>query len=498
MSAATRPPSIPPKDGVAPVDEVLPPGELVTFGLQHVLGMYAGAVAVPLIVGFAFDLSPSDIGFLIAADIFAAGLATLVQTIGFRIGKIGFGARLPIMQGCTFAAVAPIVAVAGDQSKQLPESVSHPLMTEIFGAIIIAGIIAIFIAPVISKSRRFFPPLVVGTVILIIGVSLLPVASGWAENIGGKDQGAPKQLGLAAFTLILILAIQRFGNETLKRTSIMAGIVVGTIVAIPLGFTDFSNVGDSNVVGFPTPFHFGAPSFNLSIVITMLIVMIVSMVETTGDLIAVGEIVGKEADEQVVADGMRADGISSAIGGIFNTFPYTAYAENVGLVSLSGVKSRWVVAVAGGIMVILGLFPIVGAVVAAIPLPVLGGAGFVMFGTVAAIGAKTLNKVNFDDGANLIIVATALGIGLIPVGVPTIYDGFPEWFRTIAGSGISAGTITVVALNYFFNEAGKGKKTADALNESPALVGADEVAHARAVLARAEAEAEATKVTAGA
>jgi NCS2 family nucleobase:cation symporter-2 len=472
---------------VHPVDEVLPAQELVTFGLQHVLGMYAGAVAVPLIVGFAFDLAPSDIGFLIAADIFAAGLATLVQTIGFKLGKIQFGAKLPIMQGCTFAAVAPIVAVAGNPEKKLSEATSHDLITQVFGAIIIAGILAVFIAPVISKARRFFPPLVVGTVILIIGVSLLPVAAGWAENLGGSDQGAPKQLGLAALVLVLILAIQRFGSEVMKRTSIMIGIVIGTLIAIPLGFTDFSSVGDSKVVGFPTPFHFGAPSFNLSIIITMVIVMIVSMVETTGDLIAVGEIVGKEADEETVAAGMRADGISSAIGGIFNTFPYTAYAENVGLVSLSGVKSRWVVATAGGIMVVLGLFPVIGAVVAAIPLPVLGGAGFVMFGTVAAIGAKTLNKVDFDEGANLIIVATALGIGLIPVGVPTIYDGFPEWFRTIAGSGISAGTITVVGLNYVFNHLGKGAKTVEAFNESPALVGADEVAHARAVLARAEA-----------
>ena len=172
----------------------------------------------------------------------------------------------------------------------------------------------------------------------------------------------------------------------------------------------------------------------------MVIVMIVSMIETTGDLIAVGEIVGKEADEETIAEGLRADGLSTALGGIFNTFPYTAYAENVGLVSLSGVKTRWVVATAGGIMVVLGLFPVLGAVVAAVPLPVLGGAGLVMFGTVAAIGAKTLNKVDFDHRGNLIIVATALGIGLVPVRNEAIYEDFPQWFTTIMGSGITAGT----------------------------------------------------------
>ena len=229
--------------------------------------------------------------------------------------------------------------------------------------------------------------------------------------------------------------LQRFANEWIKRTSIMIGIVVGTLVAIPLGFTDFGNVGDSNVFGVPTPFHFGAPTFALSVVVTMVIVMIVSMIETTGDLIAVGEIVGKEADEETIVGGLRADGFSSALGGIFNTFPYTAYAENVGLVSLSGVKSRWVVATAGGIMVVLGLFPILGAVVAAVPLPVLGGAGLVMFGTVAAIGAKTLNKVDFDHRGNLIIVAVSLGIGLVPVRNEAIYADFPQWFTTIMGSG---------------------------------------------------------------
>ena len=457
-----------PPPPVAPVDEVLPAKELGTFGLQHVLGMYAGAVAVPLIVGAAFKVSPADMAVLIAADIFTAGIATALTCIG--IWKIG--ARLPIMQGCTFAAVGPIVAAAGQ---------GHPI-TDVFGAIIIAGIIAVLLAPVMGKLRRFFPPLVVGTVILLIGISLLPVAVDWAGDVfnPSPDNSVPQNLALAVGVLIFILMLQRFANEWIKRTSIMIGIIAGTLVAIPLGFTDFGSVSDSSVFGVPRPFHFGAPTFALSVVITMVIVMIVSMIETTGDLIAVGEIVGKEADEATIVGGLRADGISSALGGIFNTFPYTAYAENVGLVSLSGVKSRWVVATAGGIMIVLGLFPVLGAVVAAVPLPVLGGAGLVMFGTVAAIGAKTLNKVDFDHRGNLIIVATSLGIGLVPVRNEAIYEDFPQWFITVMGSGITAGTVAVVALNYIFNELGVGGKTAQALGSTPTFVGAEEVAAANA------------------
>jgi xanthine permease len=459
-------PSDAPPPPVAAVDEVLPAKELATFGLQHVLGMYAGAVAVPLIVGAAFKVSAADMAVLIAADIFTAGIATALTCIG--VWKIG--ARLPIMQGCTFAAVGPIVAAAGQ---------GHEL-TDVFGAIIIAGLIAVLLAPVIGKLRRFFPPLVVGTVILLIGISLLPVAVDWAGDVFSQDpnNSVPNNLALAVGVLIFILLLQRFANEWIKRTSIMIGIIAGTLVAIPLGFTDFGGVSDSNVFGVPTPFHFGAPTFAFSVVITMVIVMIVSMIETTGDLIAVGEIVGKEADEETIVGGLRADGLSSALGGIFNTFPYTAYAENVGLVSLSGVKSRWVVATAGGIMIVLGLFPILGAVVAAVPLPVLGGAGLVMFGTVAAIGAKTLNKVDFDHRGNLIIVATALGIGLVPVRNEAIYADFPQWFTTVMGSGITAGTVAVVALNYIFNELGVGSKTADALGSTPPFVGAEEVANA--------------------
>jgi NCS2 family nucleobase:cation symporter-2 len=422
---------------VHPVDEVLPAAQLGAFGLQHVLAMYAGAVAVPLIVGGSLGLKGADLAYLITADLLLCGVATLLQCVGWW----RFGVRLPIMQGCTFAAVTPMVLIGKDGG-----------LPAIYGAVIVAGLAMILLAPVFGRLLRFFPPLVTGTVILVIGLSLLPVAGNWAAGgQGAKDFGEPKNIALAAGVLVAVLAIQRFAPPFLSRVAVLAGIVLGMVVALPLGFTDFGGVGDADWVGISTPFHFGTPSFQGAAIVSMLVVALVTMTETTGDFIAVGELTGRPIEPRRLADGLRADGVSTVLGGIFNTFPYTAYAQNVGLVAMTRVRSRWVVATAGGILVLLGLLPKLGAVVAAIPAPVLGGAGLVMFGSVAANGLRTLATVEFKDNHNLTVVAVSLAVGLLPVGVPTIYDRFPDWFQTVMDSGISAGCITAIALNLLFN-----------------------------------------------
>ncbi|MEV5612559.1 nucleobase:cation symporter-2 family protein [Streptomyces sp. NPDC052225] len=421
-----------------PVDQVPPARQLAAFGLQHVLAMYAGAVAVPLIVGGAMKLSPADLAYLITADLLVCGIATLIQCVGVW----RFGIRLPIVQGCTFAAVSPMVLI-GTTGGGLPA---------IYGAVIVAGLAMMLLAPVFGRLLRFFPPLVTGTVILVIGVSLLPVAGNWvAGGAGSKDFGEPKNIGLAAFVLVVVLAVQRFAPAFLSRIAVLVGIVVGMAVAIPTGFTDFGGVGDADWVGISTPFHFGAPEFHGAAIVSMLVVALVSMTETTGDFIAVGEITERPVTPRALGDGLRADGFSTLLGGVFNTFPYTAFAQNVGLVGMTRVRSRWVVATAGGILVLLGLLPKLGAVVAAIPAPVLGGAGLVMFGTVAASGLRTLAKVDFQGNHNLTIVAVSVAIGVLPVGVPDIYTQFPDWFQTIMDSGISAGCLTAITLNLLFN-----------------------------------------------
>ncbi|MFJ6904464.1 nucleobase:cation symporter-2 family protein [Streptomyces griseoluteus] len=433
---------------VHPVDEIPPVRQLAAFGLQHVLAMYAGAVAVPLIVGGALRLSPADLAYLITADLLVCGVATLIQCIGFW----RFGVRLPIMQGCTFAAVSPMVLI-GTTGGGLPA---------IYGSVIVAGLAIMLLAPVFGRLLRFFPPLVTGTVILIIGVSLLPVAGNWAAGgAGAKDFGAPRNLALAAFVLLVVLAVQRFAPPFLARVAVLTGIVVGVAVAVPLGFTDFGGVTDADWVGISTPFHFGAPEFRVSAIVSMLVVALVTMTETTGDLIAVGELTGREVQPRSLADGLRADGLSTVLGGVFNTFPYTAYAQNVGLVGMTRVRSRWVVAAAGALLVVLGLLPKLGAVVAAVPAPVLGGAGLVMFGTVAASGLRTLARVDFRDNHNLTVVAVSVAVGMLPVGVPTVYAKFPDWFQTVMNSGISAGCLTAIVLNLLFNHL-PGRKAEEA------------------------------------
>jgi NCS2 family nucleobase:cation symporter-2 len=433
---------------VHPVDEVPPARQLAAFGLQHVLAMYAGAVAVPLIVGGAMELPPADLAYLITADLLICGVATLVQCVGFW----RFGVRLPIMQGCTFAAVSPMVLI-GTTGGGLPA---------IYGSVIVAGLAIVLLAPVFGRLLRFFPPLVTGTVILIIGISLLPVAGNWAAGgAGSADFGEPRNIALAAFVLAVVLGVQRFAPAFLSRIAVLIGIAVGLAVAVPFGFTDFGGVADAHWVGISTPFHFGAPAFEASAIISMLVVALVTMTETTGDLVAVGEMTGRKVEPRSLSDGLRADGLSTVLGGVFNTFPYTAYAQNVGLVGMTRVRSRWVVAAAGGILVLLGLLPKLGAVVAAIPAPVLGGAGLVMFGTVAASGLRTLAEVDFEGNHNLTVVAVSVAMGVLPVGVPTVYEKFPDWFQTVMNSGISAGCVTAIVLNLLFDHLpGKGGSAA--------------------------------------
>ncbi|MET0303623.1 MAG: nucleobase:cation symporter-2 family protein [Microbacteriaceae bacterium] len=418
------------------VDSIPPFARLFPLGLQHVLAMYAGAVAVPLIVGGALGYSAADLAFLISADLFVAGIATIIQSVGFW----RFGVRLPLMQGVTFAAVGPMIAIGQSEGIQA-----------VFGATIACGLFMILVAPFFSQLLRFFPPIVTGTVILIIGLSLMRVAAGWIVDGGGEEGAPPVNVAFAFGTLLFIVLIERFAPAALQRVSVLLGLVVGTVAALFVpGMVDWSAVGDAQWFAIVTPFHFGLPTFQVASVVSMIIVGIVIMTETTGDMIAVGEIVEKPVGRRQLADGLRADGLGTVIGGIFNTFPYTAFAQNVGLVSLTGVRSRWVATAAGVILVVLGLIPKISAIVEGVPRAVLGGAGIALFGMVAASGIRTLTKVKFNN-KNVLIVAISVGVALLPTVAPTIYHQFPQWFTLIFDSGISAGAITAILLNLLLN-----------------------------------------------
>jgi uric acid transporter len=340
------------------------------------------------------------------------------------------------------------------------------------------------LAPVFGRLIHFFPPLVTGTVILIIGVSLMGVAAGWfgGGTAKGPEFGAPASIGMGFFTLVVIVLLERFAPENVRRVSILLGLIVGTLVAIPFGMADFSHVREYAWFGAVTPFQFGVPTFQISSIIAMLIVAIVIMTETTGDIVAVGEIVGETITPRRLADGLRADGLGTALGGVFNTFPYTAFAQNVGLVAITGVRTRHVATVAGALLVLLGLLPKLAAVVEGIPQPVLGGAGVALFGMVAASGVRTLSKVRFDN-SNILVVAISVGVAMLTEAnlsytdrttqtevSLSLYHHFPSWFQTVFDSGISAGAVTAIVLNLLLNRrprADTGTDTGLAAHDAP-------------------------------
>lgn len=447
-----------------PEDERLKLGPTYAYGVQHILTMYGGVIAPPLIVGGAAGLSGTEIALLVSAALFVSGLATILQSVGIPF----FGSQLPLVQGISFASVSTMTAVAtGDGG-----------LPAVFGSIIVAGLVGLAISPFFSQVVRFFPPVVNGTIITVIGLSLFPVAVRWA--MGGNDKaadwGSMGNIGLAAFTLLVILLLSRLVQGPVSRLSILLGIVVGTVFALVIGKADFDGVGTGSWAAFPTPFQFGAPVFQVGAIISMTIVILVIMTETTADILAVGEIVGTETSPRRVGDGLRADMLATAIAPVFNSFPASAFAQNVGVVAITGIKSRWVVTAGGSVLVVLGLLPVLGRVVAAVPQPVLGGAGIILFGSVAASGIRTLSKVDYDGNLNIVLVATALGFGIIPIAVPSFYDQFPEWFATIFHSGISAASLVAVLLNLFFNvmRGGVGRSPSVVSGAPPVMVSKDQ------------------------
>jgi NCS2 family nucleobase:cation symporter-2/xanthine permease len=420
------------------VNEMLPVNKLAILGLQHVLAMYAGAVAVPLIIGGAVGLTPEQLALLVAADLFTCGIATLLQAIG--IGP-HIGIKLPAILGCTFAAVGPLIIVGKNLGMQTA-----------YGSIIIAAIIVVLVAPLYGKILRFFPTVVTGTVVTMIGLSLINAG---VTSIGGgsgaKDFGSIENLLLAAFVMIVILLSNKFLKGFFQAVSVLNGIVLGTIVAIFMGKVDFSVVGNAQWISLVHPFNFGLPKFDLGSIIMMTFVMLTVMIESTGTFLGIGKVCEKEITEKDIVRGLRAEAIATVLGGIFNSFPYTTFNQNLGLLALSKVKSRFVVVASGIILVALGLMPKFAALATIIPQPVIGGATTIMFAMVAVAGIQMLSSVDFNKNSNMLIVACSIGIGLGITAVPNLLDNTPTIFKSIFSSGIVSASVVAVILNAFLN-----------------------------------------------
>jgi NCS2 family nucleobase:cation symporter-2 len=437
-------------DTTDPVEKIYPVPSLLALGLQHVLVMYAGAVAVPLIIGSALQLPKEQIAMLVSADLFCCGIVTIIQAVG--IGNIGI--RLPIMMGIAFTAVPSIIATGTNPELGMPG---------VIGAVIGSGIFTLLAAPYFGRWVRFFPPIVTGTVMLIIGLSLMRVGVNWAAGgqpmirgpegmIPNPAYGAPFALAVASIVLVAILLMTRFLKGFLSNLAVLLGIGVGFAIAVAAGKVSFSGVGDAGWVQIIHPLAFGWPVFEFWSIFSLCAVMTVMMVESTGQILAVGDMAGRKISQADLARGLRTDGVGNILGGILNTFTYTTYAQNVGLLQITGVMSRWVVATGGVILILLGLLPKVAFISASIPSYVVGGAAIVMFGMVSATGVKILGKVDFaNNRRNLYIVAVSVGLAMVPVVADRIFDQLPQALEKFLHSGVLVGTFAAALLNILFN-----------------------------------------------
>ena len=405
------------------------------LSVQHLLAMYAGAILVPIIVGTSLKFSAEEIAYLVTVDIFMCGVATFLQA-----NKVT-GTGLPIVLGCTFTAVAPMILIG--QTKGLDV---------LYGSLLISGILVVLIAPFFSYLVKFFPPVVTGSVVTIIGINLMPVAMNYlAGGEGAKNYGDTKNLMLGGITLLIILILQRFTKGFLKSIAILIGLAIGTALAGIFGMVDIKQVGDAHWFGFPIPFRFSGFGFDVSSILVFFIVAVVSLIESTGVYHALSEITCRKLERKDFRKGYTAEGLAIILGSIFNAFPYTAYSQNVGLVSLSGAKKNNVIYGMVILLLICGCIPKLGALANIIPLPVLGGAMIAMFGMVMAYGVSILGNINFQNQNNLLIIAISVGLGAGISAVPQAFKGLGEQFAWLTQNGIVLGAISAIILNFFFN-----------------------------------------------
>lgn len=404
------------------------------LGLQHVLSMYAGSILVPIMIAGALGYSARELTYLISTDIFMCGLATFLQ---LKLTK-HTGVGLPVVLGCAFQSVAPLSIIGVQQGSGA-----------MFGALIASGIYVILVAGIFSKIARFFPPIVTGSVITVIGLSLVGVAMG---NMGDNVKEPTSQsMILSLLTIVIILLVQKFTKGFVKSISILIGLVAGTLVSTMMGLVDITPVAEASWIHVPTPFYFGMPTFEITSIVMMCIIATVSMVESTGVYLALSDLTNDQLDEKRLRNGYRSEGIAVFLGGLFNTFPYTGFSQNVGLVQISGIKTRRPIYYAAGILVVIGLLPKFGAMAQMIPSPVLGGAMLVLFGMVALQGMQMLNRVDFQKNEyNFIIAAVSISAGLGFNGT-NLFASLPETAQMFLTNGIVIATLTSVVLNLLLN-----------------------------------------------
>ena len=408
------------------------------LGLQHLLAMYSGSILVPIMIAGALGYSAEQLTYLISTDIFMCGIATLLQ---LQLNKY-FGIGLPVVLGVAFQSVAPLIIIGQSHGSGA-----------MFGALIASGIYVVLIAGIFSKIANLFPSVVTGSVITTIGLTLIPVAIG---NMGNNvDKPTAQSLILAAVTVLIILLINIFTKGFIKSISILIGLIVGTGIAGAMGLVDLTPVAQAPLVHVPTPFYFGAPKFEFSSIVMMCIIATVSLVESTGVYLALSDITKDKIDSTRLRNGYRAEGLAVLLGGVFNTFPYTGFSQNVGLVKLSGIKTRLPIYYAAGFLVLLGLLPKFGALAQIIPSPVLGGAMLVMFGFVSVQGMQILARVDFEHSEhNFLIAAISISAG-VGLNGSSLFNSLPTSLQMFFSNGIVMASLIAIVLNAILNRKNK-------------------------------------------
>lgn len=408
------------------------------LGFQHLLAMYSGDVLVPLLIGHYLHFTTLQMTYLVSIDIFMCGIATLLQLKQTPLTGIG----LPVVLGCAVQAVTPLETIGGKLG-----------ITYMYGAIIAAGIFVFLIAGFFARLKKLFPPVVTGSLITIIGFTLVPV--GFQDLGGGTPTaasfGTPANLFIGFLTIIIILVFNAFARGFMKSIAILLGILISSFIAGAMGFVSLKPVSEAAWFHAPQLFFFGIPRFDTSAMITMILVSLTTMIESTGVFFALSDITGRQLTTKDLERGYRAEGIAAVLGGLFNTFPYSTFSENVGVLKMSGVKSRQPVYYAAFLLLLLGLLPKVGALATVIPEPVLGGAMIVMFGMVGVQGVQILHKVDFSNNANLLTASVSIGLGLGITMYPQLFQHMPTEFQIILGNGIVVTSISAVLLNLLFN-----------------------------------------------
>ncbi|ABS34375.1 nucleobase:cation symporter-2 family protein [Clostridium botulinum] len=408
----------------------------ILLGLQHIFAAFGGIIVVPIVISAALGFDAQTSTALISSAILAAGVATFIQSRG--IGPIG--ARVACIMGTDFTFVAPAIAVGGKFG-----------LSGIFGATILGAGIVIILSFFVKPLMKLFPPIVTGTVVSLIGLTLLPVSIDWAAGgAGSANYGSLKNISIALFIMIVTLLLNHYGKGLVSSASILIGMIVGYIICIPLEMVDFSSVSQASWVSLPKIFGYGI-TFNLQVLLPFIPAYFVTIIGTVGCLKAITEVSGIKADEKPITAGVLSDGVGSMLAGVFGALPNTSFSQNIGLIPLTKVASRYVTMMAGILLVILGLFPKFAALINIMPQPVLGGVGIVMFGTVAAAGIQTLSSVKLNN-RNMLIIATSIGLGLGVTFRPEFIAQLPESLKMIFSSGISTGTIVALLLNVILKE----------------------------------------------